>query len=224
MKEKEFVSLAKRLLPHLPSGFVVKGPMTFICPVEHTLRGICFEGSRFDARAFYVWVFFMPLCVPAECVHFTFGRRLKRDESDDEWDANMPNLEATLISAIQEVVPFLVGLRTMKDVAEALRPLTKRGNPHCHEAFACSLARAGETNAAIAALDDLLGFLKPTTAWEREIGSRTRLLRNKLANDPETAQSILAEWQAVSIRNLALDDYCKGELRGNNGGASRGQP
>ena len=120
-----------------------------------------------------------------------------------------PISKLALTSAIQEVIPFLFGLRTTRDVAEALRPLTERGNPHCHEAFACSLARAGETDAAIAALDHVLGFLKPATAWEREIGARTRLLRNKLANDPEAAQRILDEWQAVSVRNLALEDYCK---------------
>jgi hypothetical protein len=211
MKTKEFVSLAKCLLPSLPATFVIKGPMMFIGPVKHTLRGIHFERSGFDAKGFYAGMFFMPLCVPAEHVHFTFGERI-RNETGQWGSTDVPDLEARLTSAIQEVVPFLAGLRTMKDVAEALRPLTQRDNPHCHEAFACSLARAGETKAAIAALDHLLDILKPATAWEREIGSRARLLRNKLANDPEAAQRILGEWQAITIRNLGLEEYC-----GNNG-------
>ena len=53
MRAKDFVTLEKRLLPNLPN-FTIKGPLLFIVPIGHTLRGFHFDGSSFDKKAFYV--------------------------------------------------------------------------------------------------------------------------------------------------------------------------
>jgi hypothetical protein len=90
MKTKDFVSLAQQLLRRLP-GFTVKGPMMFICPAKHYLRGIYFEASSFDAKPFYVWTFILPLYVPNKYVSFNLGKRV-RNAGGDRWKADAPNL------------------------------------------------------------------------------------------------------------------------------------
>ncbi len=62
MRTKDFAKVAHCLLPSMP-GFTLKGPMLFRVPVEHTLLGLYFDGSSFDAKAFYVWMFFLPAVV-----------------------------------------------------------------------------------------------------------------------------------------------------------------
>src|SRR5207249_2828862 len=75
MTTKEFIALAKSLMLDLP-GFTFKGRLMFIKPVKQVLRGICFEPSAFDKRAFYVNVFALPLCVPTRHLYFNFGKRV----------------------------------------------------------------------------------------------------------------------------------------------------
>ena len=178
MPTKDFVAIEKRLLPDFP-GFAVKGALMFIRPLGNTLRGFHWEASAFSKRDFYVNMFFLPLYVPAKHLHFTFGHRVGRNK---RWSADSPNLESALSSAMQKDVLFLNSLKTPKDVAEALEPLTKPNkvayvNPHCYEAFAYALAQAGEITAAGDAINTLLNKTNLTVDWESEIASRAQLIR-----------------------------------------------
>jgi hypothetical protein len=74
---KEFSSLGRKLLPILP-GYAVKGAMILAQPIEPVVRGLHFDGSSHDADIFYIYVFYMPLCVPCRFVHLTFGSRLRQ--------------------------------------------------------------------------------------------------------------------------------------------------
>lgn len=215
MKIKDFVLLETRLLERFP-GFTIKGQLMFMIPLEHTLRGFHFDGSSFDKKSLYVDAFFMPLCVPTEHVHFTFGRRV-RDKGGDRWNADDLHFEAALESAMQEEVPFLARLRTAKDVASALEPLTRPNdagyvNPHCYEALAYTLVQAGETTAAANVIDTLLKRANPTVIWESEIASRSRIIRDKLTEKPEKAQEQLAVWESENIRNLEMENF-RSQLR-----------
>ena len=194
MKTKDFVALEKLLLPKLPN-FTIKGPLLFIVPVGHILRGFHFDGSSFDKKGFYVNAFFMPLYVPSQHLHLTFGRRL-RDEGGDRWNTEQPGFEATLEVAMQKEVPFLAHLNTALNVANALSP--PGSNPHTHEALAYSFAKAGETRAALDAIDTLLRLIesiKHGTAkltWELEIAERAQLVKAKLVANPSDAIAQLA--------------------------------
>src|SRR5436309_2435201 len=121
MTTKEFLAIEKRLLPQFP-GFTTKGALMFIQPLDHTLRGFHFEPSAFSKKGFYVNMFFLPLCVPIEHVHFTFGHRVGPNK---RWSADQPDLEVTLGLEMLKEVSFLISLRTANDVARALEPLTK---------------------------------------------------------------------------------------------------
>jgi hypothetical protein len=115
----------------------------FLSQVEHTLRGFHFKPSAFDKKSFYVNVFFLPLYVPTEHPHFTFGHRVG---SNKRWNIDQTGLEDTLRFTMLKEVPFLASLKTATDVAGALKPFTKGSNPHCHEALAYTLVRAGQAH------------------------------------------------------------------------------
>jgi hypothetical protein len=208
MKVKEFVALEKRLLPTFP-GFAVKGQLMILSPIKHTLIGFHFDGSSFDKDSFYANAFFMPLCIPTDHIHLTFGQRV-RNNKGERWNTGDLNFEAALEAAMQKEAPFLRKLRTPRDVAAALKPMTRPNgagyvNPHCYEAFAYSLLQAGETTTAAEGLDTLIKRADPTVKWESEIASRARLIRDKLLDSPKIAHEQLALWQNESIRNLKID-------------------
>lgn len=203
MKAKDFAELEKRLLPNFP-GFTIKGKLLFVSPVERTLRGFHFEPSAFSQKDFYVNMFFLPLCVPVKRAHFTFGHRIG---SEKRWSRDEAGLEANLASEMQKETPFLASLRTPKEVARALEPLSKRLNPHCHEAFAYSLIQAGEIKAAEQALDNLLKLIDTTVPWQKEIASRAQLVRDKLRRNVEEAQKQLDVWENETVSSLGLEAF-----------------
>jgi hypothetical protein len=220
MKTKDFVAIEKRLLPSL-SNFAVKGQLLFIVPIDHTLRGFHFDGSSFDKRSFYVSAFFMPLCVPSKHVHLTFGRRV-RERGGDRWSADEAGIEGVLESAIQKETPFLLGLQKPKDVAGALKLLTKPNdagyvNPHCYEALAYVLVKAGAIGAAVDTIDALLSLVdglkraNPAVAltWELEVCARAQLVKTKLIVNPEEANAQLVAWEHETVNNLDLENFCR---------------
>jgi hypothetical protein len=209
MNTRDFMKLEKHILQLFP-GFTVKGRLFFIAHVEHTLRGFHFEPSAFAKKNFYVNVFFLPLYVPTEHLHFTFGHRVGLNK---RWNADQTGLEDTLASAMLKEVPFLTSLKTAKDVANALKPLTKGSNPHCYEAFAYALAQAGEFRAAVDAIDTLLRLIdslkraNPEVTWELEIAERAQSFKAKLVANPLDANAQLAAWESETVRNLGLERF-----------------
>jgi len=204
MKNKDFASLAQRLLPNLP-GFVVKAPLMFIPPVKHTLRGLCFESHSHEANLFYVWVFFQPLFVPTKHLTLTFGKRI----SDEPWNADASNLIHELGGALKrETLPFLSPIESPHGVAVAAKSLRLSQNPNVQETIAYALARAGDVGKAVAELDILLGMLDVKVPWQLEMAERAKLLKAELLSDAHGAQNLLATWETESARNLGLDKFC----------------
>ncbi len=190
-------------------GFAVKGNLMFIQPLGGTLRGFHWEASAFSRKEFYVNVFFLPLYVPIKQLHFTFGHRLGQTK---RWSVDRPDLENDLRSEMKEELPFLMRLETATAVAKALESLTKPNqsgyvNPHCYEAFAYALVRAGDTTAAVRVMETLLQNIHPTVSWENEIASRARLLRDMLEVKPQEAQQQLLLWESTNIHDLGLESF-----------------
>ena len=77
MKTKTIEAFArKHLLPGLP-GFEASRTILYRQPLQPVLRGFAFEDSEFGTNVVYLWVFVLPLNVPAKHLTFTFGHRLE---------------------------------------------------------------------------------------------------------------------------------------------------
>lgn len=62
----------RRLLPSLP-GFGANGRLLYRRPLGDLLCGCYFEDSSFDKSSFTVHAFVLPLYVPTDQLHLTFG-------------------------------------------------------------------------------------------------------------------------------------------------------
>jgi hypothetical protein len=207
MKNKDFNALAKRILPDLP-GFVIKSPMVFASPVSHALRGLYFEGSDFDKESFCVWAFFVPLYVPTRHVSFTFGKRLAELGGGTRWKASATNLTTELGAAVKrEALPFLSGINSPRAIARAAMSVEGRQNPYVQEALAYSLARAGDIDEAVGALDQLISLLDGKLSWQRDMADRAQVLKDRLVANPSEAQQQLEAWQEESVSNLGLEAF-----------------
>lgn len=203
MKNKDFAALAQRLSPDLPA-FAVKAPLMIIPPVGHTLRGLCFESHSHEARLFYIWVFFLPLFVPRKHLSFEFGKRI----GGDRWNADAPNLVYELGAALKrEALPFLSPIESPHDVAQAAASLRLPQNPHVQQAIAYALARTGEVDKAVRALDELTPMLNANIPWQLEIAERAQVLKSNLLANPADAQRQLEAWENESVKNLGLEKF-----------------
>jgi hypothetical protein len=208
VKTSEFKAIEKRLTAHLP-GLNYKDRLLFLAPVQSVLKGFYFEPSGFGTNAFYLWVFFQPLFVPAKEISFLFGRRL---ENGRRWRNEERDLEWELLSRISSEIPKLMGLNNAETVASEMGTFTQPNavgyvNPHCREALAYALIQAGQVAKADRLLGALLQSISPRVAWEQEIASRAIRIREMLPNRPTDAAAQLVAWEYESAQNLELTAF-----------------
>ena len=205
MTTKEFISLEKSLLQDL-EGFSIKGSLMFRSPVGRILQGVSFEGSSFDKTSFYVNVFAMPLCVPADHLFLNFGSRVRHVGGGDRWCITKPGVVAELTAMLKRnAIPFFSKTESLLDFAEVAKSFS--GNPHTTKAIAFTLARAGKTSQAIELLSQLPNQVDFSIPWQREIGDLCMLLEAKLRQNPTDAQQQLAAWEVDTTRALGLELY-----------------
>jgi len=179
MKRSELQNIWKALLPDFP-GFAVRGPLLFMQPIGHTLRGIFLERS-IDPRAFYAQLFVQPLCVPAKNIGFNVGWRLSRDRI---WNADDLQFLTALGRAVKsEALPFLFPLKTPRDVAQAGKKLNRSADRIVQQAIAFAFARAGDVAEAVAAFDELMSLLDASYPWQSEMEQRAQALKSQLLRD-----------------------------------------
>jgi hypothetical protein len=211
VKQKEFIKIGRQLLPHL-SGFVVNKDVVFQSPVDDFLRGLCFQGSS-DANSFYLWVFIIPLFVLHDSLGFSHGKRL-RNQGNEGWYADDPNLIANLADAIQrEAIPFLNNASTLEKFANYLKAdidsARPRVNSYVLETLTYSLIKNGDYFSAPKLFAEVKQRLeKSTVPWDVEHRTRTELIEEKLLQNPEAALQQLEIWKAETIRNLKLEKFC----------------
>jgi hypothetical protein len=205
MKNKQFESLCKTLLPHLP-GFACKGWLLYAEPVDHILRGFCCDGSGFDATKFTVYVFVLPLYVPTNHLYFTFGNRLKDDRGCEKWwNVNDRSVREDLLFRVRsEGLPFLNGIRSPRDLVKKAQELPATLDPYKFETIAYSLAMAEDVDVARQALDRLVKALDRSISWQAEMMERATQLAGKLSTDPQGAKHQLVEWEQATVKNLGL--------------------
>jgi hypothetical protein len=210
MKTKDFLKLGKQLLPKMP-GFVMEKRVMFRSPVEDFMYGLSFQSSD-DAEQFYFSVFFLPLFVPNDSVHGTFGSRLKYDIN---WNINNPNLMADMKAAVlNEALPFLDSVATLSGALSyfsgRIKSYGPRVNSHTLEAYAYGLIKRGDYSLARKALAELIQMLEgDPVPWVVEQRNRALLIEEKLKQHPEFALAQLDIWKAETVSNLGIAKYCQ---------------
>ena len=208
MKTKDFIQLERQLIQDLPGG-TVNGSIIVICPSKHVLRGLSFEGSSFDAKTFFVFFFFLPLCVPTKNLYFNFGDRLRNSNGGDVWNANEGDLLAKLRRAISEqALPYLSNVESLENMVRVLSESPQPYNPHKQQAIAYALARLGRFEEARDALADLISRIDHKSPWQREICERAEGLLIQLKDDTAAAQKQLQIWETETKETLKLGSVC----------------
>jgi hypothetical protein len=205
MTKKERAALGKRVCKDLV-GFCVKGPLLFVCPVDHTLRGIYFDSSSFDKKRFFVQIFLQPLFVPAPTLAFNLGWRLGGDAHF--WTSDAPDADQALIVAIKDkVIPFFGAVQATTDLIAAARQLGKTADPYVKQVVAYAYAREGDATRAQAQLEELANPVGLDTAWKRDIAERASLLRRLLRSSPSAGTQQLDHWEHEMVQKLELDAF-----------------
>jgi hypothetical protein len=211
MKGRELESLYRKyLLAELP-GFSYKGPLLFVRPVVHLLRGFYFDSSAFNADAFQVEAFVQPLYVPSDHIFFLFGKRLN-GRCGQGWTMDRQDeggIMADVLASIKEQgLPFLAPLQTPRDLARNFPLVGGRAkSPNAAEAVAYSFILAHEHSEAHLALHRLRAILTAadlTIPWLAEMLKRSELVRERLERDPEQAIELLEEWNEQTRGHLRL--------------------
>jgi hypothetical protein len=211
MKQREFKKIAKELLPHFPR-FVTDRKLIFMSPIEDLLCGVSF-GSSVDPGIFYVSKFFLPLYVPNEGIHETFGERL-RINGDSGWRDDDPNLMQNLIQIIHlDAMPFLNNVSTLNGATSYLNTRVEitrpRTNSHTLEALAYTLIKTGDYSSALKSIAELKQMLEGNTVpWVIAQFNRVQLIKEKLLRNSGDALQQLEIWKAETIRNLKLEKFC----------------
>lgn len=204
MKKSDFARLGKVVMDGLP-GFCIKGSLLFRCPFTWCVEGIHFDSASHDPLAFYVDIFLLPLCVPTQHLHVSFGTRVRRISGSDRWSAEDPSFSVELQQQIETSTSEL--FKEVKSPLEiAVRiPAVNRGTQVVgEEATAFMYARGGDRVCALAALEALEMKLDPTAPWKREMLERVRHLQGLVRNSPVQAQQQLAAWEEETVQNLGL--------------------
>jgi hypothetical protein len=214
VKGRELEALYRKyLLAHLPD-FAYKGPLLFVRPVVHLLRGFSFERSSFNANAFQIVVFVQPLYVPADYITFVF-RKYPHGRWGARWTLDRQDEGATMTDVLASIkaegLPFLSRVQTPRDQARNA-PLVAgdaNGLPAV-QTMAYSFVLAREYSEATVTIDRLQAMLRAadlTDPWVNEMLTRSEQVRERLERDPEEAIALLEEWieQTRSALRLPKD-------------------
>ena len=205
MRLKELRPMFDRLLIDMP-GFIVHKSLLLKVPMNGISQAIHFDSSAFDKYSFYPATVVMPLCVPMEHLSLLFGYRLRHPTRGQGWTIKIPDVEIDLAKAIREQgLPFLASANSLLDMVELAEEF--RGNPHTPKKIAFALARAGETEKAIAEINALLPELDLRSHWQQTIADQSIELRDVLIADPEAARAKLSAWENYTIEKLGLQAF-----------------
>ena len=208
MKKKELEKIGKELSRRLP-GFTAKGDLVVMCPINTVLRGICFDGSGFDKRGFYVQVFFLPLCTPTHELYFSMGQRLRTlgHNPGQMWSIDMPGLADELEEAVRkDALPFLAKAESLESMIDVLKTSAKT-NFYGLRAMAYSLARLGRFTEAVEELSRAVAMLG-TRNWEVDLAVEASQLKKDILENPELALARLERWESETRTALKLDRFC----------------
>jgi hypothetical protein len=218
VKRRDIHRLARRHLVPEFGGDVHDGMLILTRrPEDLILRGFVFEGSDFDRSVLRVTAFLLPLYVPTDNVHMTFGNRLGGPANF--WTFAGVDEDVAMESIREHVrdegMKFLDRARTPGGFADWLsRKSADSANPNVHEAIAYSLVLDGRTDEAHRSLAQARRRIAEAGAEARSLdldptGSRPRADRidaveRALAASPRQAIDLLREWAEQTAARIGV--------------------
>lgn len=205
MRHQQLKPIFKQMLPLLP-GFVGHKRMLLKAPIGGLLCAVHFDPSGWDKDAFYLSRFIMPMCVPEDYLHLTFGNRIRRLGERDDWSLTRPNLVPDLLRDIHTyALPFFARAHSYRAAVDVIANYAS--NPHAKTAMAFLLARIGDREGAIRWIDDLVLKLRVEHDWQRELVRLVTSFKKLLIEDPEAAHRQLLTWEDYTLKQLKLEQF-----------------
>jgi hypothetical protein len=196
------------------------------CADDLILRGFVFEGSDFDRSVLRVTAFVLPLYLPTDTVHMTFGFRLGGPANfwtfaDVDEDVAMDSIREY---ARDEGMPFLKRAGTPGGFADWLTEhKADSRNLDVHEALAYSLVLDGRPGEALRSLEKARNGIAEAEAKRRDLGldptrtkarsERVQAVEQALATSPTQAADLLRQWAGESAARLGLERAAQGDSR-----------
>jgi hypothetical protein len=206
--------IKNHFLPAFP-GFTLNKAESdmFIVPMNHLYRAFVFAGSSYSTTSFRVNAAIMPLYVPAEFYHVTFGERMKHGNNDTwEWSETEEQAVSERLkdAMVTQGMPRLGKIQSPLDFARTISSVKPQKTVNRTQAIAYSLIYAGVYDEGLQHLRELCKELESfngSAPWDIEKRDRNKELCNTLEQNPQQAKELLVEWEKQSIKNLKLDGY-----------------
>lgn len=172
--------------------------LRYIPPTADILRAIFIEDSR-DPSAFYLYAFAMPFYVPAECIVFDLGERIRTPTGSDLWTIGDADSAARAASIVG--MRFLDRFATVELIADGddLGP-----SHYALQARAYSLVRCGRFAEAHKRLRELVDVIGDRYSWQQDIAKQAADFDRLLDRDSGAALARLDQWAAATAAAIGV--------------------
>jgi hypothetical protein len=184
----------------------------FEAPIRNVLRGLCLEGSGFDAKAFHPSVFVQPMFEKSSCVALSLGERFLGN-----WSSEDEHVVERLVQRMRAV-----GLAiwdkygsTEKLASLPLDPrIPRRAITTGYSLILCR--RFGDAARTLEIADEQQSRIygdqmnANPSFWPNALHAEVTDMLDKLRNDPEASIRMLGEWRLFTLSELKLVGYASG--------------
>lgn len=160
MKAREWARISKPLEEALVGFRTMR--WGFVREEQWVAKAISADTSSFSAERFYVHAFVVPLFIPTEYVHFTYGFRVGKG-----WD----RVDGDLVRAVVDALPRLDAIATLPGLAD----VASDWEVNIRDAeLQLAIGVIQDDHATFAAMAELLPDWQVEVDWETEILERCR--------------------------------------------------
>ncbi len=169
------------------------------------IGGFFFDSSSYDAKSFYVFVFALPLYVPTDVLHFSFGKRL----NNCSWSADEPNILLSTVDRMSLEVPYLSSASNPEKFIQWIDQFPNSKNDvYMIRARAYSFALDGKFDESIRESLKCVDLLKnDVIAWMVDLRSEMAVFIKMLENDCDKIPDFLRQIETESIQKLKLNHF-----------------
>lgn len=202
MKKQELNTFLTRT--DLLDEFTLRGKLIYLPLVSPMLRGIYFNDSGFNPKAFYPIVFVQPLFVPLETLVFTFSKEIPSNEG--LWRLDAPGIGNFVKQAKKITKDVFEELGSPTQFEKNWKKYSSSKNPHVLHAVAFNqlwLEKPLDFNKFI---DEAIGLCREGNqiGWMKKMEQELESMKSKAQEDVVAARNELVEITENQIRQFKL--------------------